>query len=534
MSPEARSIETDVVIIGSGPTGAASAWRLAQGGRAVTVIERGDWFPYETLGRDSPDWELRRGRELNPNPNIRRGRDDYPVDDGDSPIKPMIGNGAGGSSIFWSAHVPRFRPGDFKIKSLDGAGDDWPIGYDDLAPYYAMNEARLGVARVPGDPSMPLHPEPTKPLPTIGAHGRRFAAAFDRLGWHWWPVDLVVGREADDPSTVHCSHIGPCGVGCPSRIRSGADHAYLRDAVASGVKLLTRTRVARLEHDASGRVTHAVCCTDHGMLNVYGKVFVVAANGLGTPRLLLMSASSRHPRGLGNGSGLLGRNLMLHPYGRMDGAFAEPLGAWAPGEKAGIVSFEFYSTRKERGFVRGLKLQLTGGPPPLALACGAVTGKPLPWGPTHHAAFEQRFDRLCGFTVCAEDLAETSNCVTLSPSLRDSDGLPAPRLTYRVSENSRRILDFGLDRAEEVLGEAGSTATFRTQLRSEAGFHLMGTARMGADPAASVTDPFGRCHEVENLFLADASVFVTAAAVNPTATAQALALRQAEHILAHA
>jgi choline dehydrogenase-like flavoprotein len=267
------------------------------------------------------------------------------------------------------------------------------------------------------------------------------------------------------------------------------------------------------------------------MLHVRGRHFVVAANGMGTPRLLLMSSSSRHPQGLGNGSGLLGKNLMLHPYGRVDGLFGELMGAWAPGEKAGIISFEFYSTRPQRGFVRGLKLQLTGGPPPVAIARGAIVGTPLAWGQGHHKAFTDLFDHTCGMTVCAEDLADLDNSITLSPALRDSDGLPAPKMVYRVSENSRRILDFGLDRAEEVFREAGSKATFRTALRAEAGFHIMGTARMGNDPARSVADPFGRSHEVENLFIADASLFVTSACVNPTATAQALALRQADHIL---
>jgi choline dehydrogenase-like flavoprotein len=207
------------------------------------------------------------------------------------------------------------------------------------------------------------------------------------------------------------------------------------------------------------------------------------------------------------------------------------VGAWVTGEKAGIVSYEFYATRPEHGFVRGMKLQLGGGPGPVALARGTVPGRPLPWGAGHHAAFEQSFDRFCGFTVCAEDLAELENRITLSPTLRDVDGCAAPKMIYTVSENSRRILDFGLERAAQVLREAGARRTYPTGLRPEAGFHLMGTTRMGTDPARSVVDPFGRSHDVENLFIADASVFVTAAAINPTATAQALALRMAEHIL---
>jgi choline dehydrogenase-like flavoprotein len=525
-------ISADVVIIGSGPTGAAAAWRLVRAGLDVVCLERGDWFAYDEIRRDDPDWELRRASALHSNPNIRGGRDDAPVDDADSPIKPMIGNAVGGGSIFWSAHVPRFRPEDFRVASLDGVSDDWPLSYDDLAPYYRENERRLGTAFVPGDPSAPPHGNHALTMPTIGAHGRRFAAAFDRLGWHWWPVDLVVGREADEPATVHCTHIGPCDLGCPSRIRSGADRAYMCDAVNLGVRLLTRTRVMRLELDAGDRVAAALCMTGSGPLRVEGRTFILAANGMGTPHLLLASRSEQCPNGLANNSGLVGRNLMLHPYARVDGLFPDAVGAWVAGEKAGIVSFEFYATRAEHGFVRGLKLQLTGGPPPAALARGAVTGEALPWGEGHHDAFENRFDRICGLTICAEDLADENNRITLSDSVMDRDGNPAPRMSYAVSDNSRRILDFGMERAAEVLREAGASELYRTPLRSEAGFHLMGTARMGTDPARSVVDPFGRCHDVPNLFVADASVFVTSAAINPTATAQALALRTADHIIA--
>lgn len=524
-----RDVTADVVVIGAGPTGAAVAWRLASQGIDTVCIDRGAWFDYDALDRGGADWESRRGRKWHSNPNVRRGPYDYPVDDADTPIKPMIGNGVGGSSLYWSAHVPRFRPEDFRVKTLDSVGDDWPVSYDDLATYYE----RWGVASHPGDPSAAPHGENGMTLPTIGAHGRRLASAFDRRGWHWWPVDLVVGRDGDEPQTAHCTHIGPCDLGCPSRVRAGADRAFARDAVAAGARFLTGTRVLRLEHDANWLVTAAICRDEARDFRVNGSRFVISGNGMGTPRLLLLSASKLFPDGLGNRSGLVGHNLMLHPYARVDGHFDEPLGAWVSGEKAGIVSFEFYATRADSGFKRGLKLQLTGGPGPLALARGAVYGDRLPWGAGHHDAFAKRFDHSCGFTVCAEDLAEDHNRISLSEHLVDGDGLPAPKMSYRLSDNSRRILDFGLARAEELLVDAGATQTFHTPLRSEAGFHIMGTARMGTDPNSSVVDPYGRCHDVPNLFLADASVFVTSAAINPTATAQALALRTADFLATH-
>ena len=250
-------LEAEVVVVGSGPTGAAVTWRLATAGLKVICLEKGGWLPVSDLGRDLPDWELRRAREWSSNPNIRCAPEDDPVDDEDTPIKPMIASTVGGTSPHWSAHVPRFRPEDFRVRSLDGVADDWPISYEDLAPYYALNEERWGVAAIPGDPSSPPHGEGALKLPTIGAHGRRVAAAFDRLGWHWWPVDLVVGRDADLPGTVHCTHIGPCDLGCPSRIRSSADRGYMIDAVEAGARLLTRVRVTTLEHDSR---RSCVCC----------------------------------------------------------------------------------------------------------------------------------------------------------------------------------------------------------------------------------------------------------------------------------
>ena len=525
-------MHADVVVIGAGAVGAAAAWRMAGAGLSVICVERGDWVAFDAIDRGGPDWELRRERGLSSNPNIRAHPGEDPVDDADSPIKPMFADAVGGTSVHWSAHIPRFRPEDFRVRSLDGVAEDWPISYDDLAPYYALNEDRWGLAAIPGDPAAPPHGERARRLPTIGAHGRRLAAAFDRLGWHWWPVDLAVGRDADEPGTVHCSHIGPCDLGCPSRVRSCAHHAYMIDAVAAGVRLVTRAKVLHLEHDAGNRVTAAVCDTPDGTVRLCGARFVVAGNGLNTPRLLLLSASGRFPDGMANSSGQLGRNLMLHPHAKVDAVFAGPVGAWARGEKAGIVSYEFYQTVPGREFVRGCKLQLGAGPPPAALANGAVTGTRLPWGRGHHRAFESRFDHICGLTVCAEDLPEAHNRIVLSPTMRDRHGLPAAKMIYRVSENSRRILDHGLDRGEQVFREAGAVATYRKALRDQAGFHLMGTARMGAVPETSVVDAFGQCHDVPNLFVVDGSVFVTSSAANPTATAQAFALRAADHIVA--
>src|SRR4051812_32996903 len=123
-----RTLSADVVVVGSGPTGAAVTWRLAQAGTDVLCVERGHWLDFDAMHTGAPDWEARRAGAYNANPNIRRHADDQPIDDGASPIKPMLASTVGGTSHHWSSHVPRFRPEDFRTASLDGVGADWPIG----------------------------------------------------------------------------------------------------------------------------------------------------------------------------------------------------------------------------------------------------------------------------------------------------------------------------------------------------------------------------------------------------------------------
>ena len=514
-----NDVAAEVAIIGAGPTGAAAAWRLATAGVRVVCVERGGWFDHASVPGDDAERALLAKGPLNPNPNRRRGAADYPIEDDDSPIEPLVGNGVGGGSIWWAAHAPRFRAEDFRVRSEDGVADDWPVTGDELAPWYALNEHRSGLAWRPGDPLGPVRDATPLPLPPIGPAGERVMRAFDRLGWHCWPVDLVVGRDAAAPGAARCTHRGPCHIGCPARIRAGADRAYLEDALAAGARLLTGTRVLALEHDSRARVTAAVCAgREGGRFRVVAERFVLAANGIGTPRLLLASESGACPRGLANGSGLVGRRLMLHPYAWVDGWFPEPFNTPA-GQTSGLVSLEFGATRTERGFVRGSKLQLS-------------VGAPAPGVRFAHREDDAADPRahMAGISVSAEDLPDPENRVALSSTRTDEDGIPLPRLVYRVSRNSRSMLDFGMQRASEALRTAGAVAVVPTRLKTQAGFHLMGTARMGDDPNTSVVDRFGRCHEVANLYIADASTFVTASCLNPTATAQALALRTAARI----
>jgi choline dehydrogenase-like flavoprotein len=232
-----------------------------------------------------------------------------------------------------------------------------------------------------------------------------------------------------------------------------------------------------------------------------------------------------------NGSGRVGRRLMVHPFANVMGLFDEPLRTWNGHIGSKIVCYEFYETDERRDFVRGAKWSLapsTGGPMNAAMPAraGAAT-----WGPGHHERVRERFGHCLSWGIFGEDLPDGENRVTLDEALVDTAGSAAPRVTYTASKNSRRLLDFHVERARESLLEAGARSVDTLTLMRSAGWHLLGTARMGSDPATSVVDPWGKAHDIDNLYVVDGSVFVTAGGVNPTNTISALALRFADGLV---
>jgi choline dehydrogenase-like flavoprotein len=256
-------------------------------------------------------------------------------------------------------------------------------------------------------------------------------------------------------------------------------------------------------------------------------VIVLACNGVGTPRLLLNSVSGRFPKGLANSSGLVGKNLMFHPYAQVYGYVAEPTDSnRAP--PTCLWSKEFYETDPLRGFVRGYTFQFGRGVGPIAEAVASEAKGLLPWGPSHHAAFRRLNGHRVGLSAICEDLPEEHNRVTLDPTLTDSNGIPAPRIDYTISENTRRMMEHGIARARDILTAAGAADLYEQRNPLNSPGHLLGTARMGSNPEQSVVNAWGRSHDVKNLFIVDGSIWVTSGGVNPTSTIQALALYVAD------
>jgi choline dehydrogenase-like flavoprotein len=518
----------DVLIIGAGASGAAVAWSLADTKMRVVCLEQGDWMKSSEFPSAGRDWEARALNDFATNPNRRRRETDYPINGEDSPIQVVNFNGVGGGTILYAGHFPRFHPSDFRVRTLDGLADDWPIDYDTLAPYYDENDRMMGVSGLAGDPAYPPHEPMMPPLP-LGKSGAALARGLNKLGWHWWPSDSAIA-SADYEGRAKCINLAHCTSGCAQGAKASTDITYWPAAIRAGVELRTRCRAREITVNEQGMASGVIYYDANGK-EVFqpAEVVIVACNGVGTPRLLLNSVSAKFPNGIANSSGLVGRNLMFHPYARIFGYFEDELdGNHGPGNC--IWSQEFYETDRSRGFVRGYTFEFNRGQGAINAAIhGLETGR-IPWGDAHHDAYRKLFRHRTGMVAICEDLPEEHNRVTLDSGLKDSNGIPAPKISYTLSENSKRMLDHGIARASEILRAAGAFDVGYESPIAEGGWHLMGTARMGADPSRSVVNEWGRSHDVKNLFIVDGSIFVTSAGVNPTRTIQALALYVADNM----
>lgn len=517
----------DVLIVGAGASGGVAALRLARAGLRVVCLEQGGWTDPAAYPGAGPDWELVARRRWASSPNVRNLPADYPLDLADSDMQLGNYNGVGGGTILYSAVWPRLLPSDFRTYTDLGVADDWPLTYDELLPHYEETDRQFGVAGLGGNPAYPPGADPPLPPLPIGRAGLALARAHARLGWHWWPEYNAI-LSADHDGRHACVQRGACGSGCNEGAKGSTDVTHWPAALAAGVRLVTGARVRRIEVDGRGRARGVTWLDPAGAEHFQAAdVVLCAANGIGTARLLLLSAHSGAPDGLANSSGLVGHRLMVHPGAMIDGYFDDDLQSYRGHFGGQIQSLEFGGTDPGRGFLGGTKWSLspTGGP--LAAAFG-LRGRPV-LGAQHHEHMRARFGRGARWVVLCEDLPDPANRVELSPTLVDGSGIAAPKVTYRISEDTRRATEWSIERATVSLEEAGARVVESVPMGSNS--HLLGTARMGDDRDSSVVDRWGLSHDVPNLGIIDGSVFVTVGAANPTSTICALALRAVEHLL---
>ena len=375
----------DVLIIGAGASGAVLAASLTETRMKILCLEQGDWIRSNEFPTNGRDWEARRYADFDLSPNRRMRDTDYPVNDDNSIMKIANFNGVGGGTILFTAHYPRMHPSDFRVRTLDGVADDWPIDYWTLEPYFAENDRITGVAGLAGDPGYPLH-EPTMPPVPLGKSGTRYAQAMNQLGWHWWPSDISVATTEYN-GRAKCINLGHCTPGCAQGAKASVDITYWPQALRARVELRTRCRVREITTNEHGMASGVVYYDPDGVERFQpAEMVILAANGIGTPRLLLNSASPRFPDGLANSSGLVGKNLMLHPWPQVVGYVEDELDG-DRGPMTVIWSKQFYETDPSRDFVRGYTLQFNRGTGPVNEAITSMIAGRLPWGGDHHRAF---------------------------------------------------------------------------------------------------------------------------------------------------
>ena len=523
--------ETDVLIIGSGPGGAGVAKKLAAAGMRVICLEQGPWVTGSEHPHYHNEWEIEKQRGWAYDPNVRQLPEDYPVT---GKTTPYMMNNVGGSTMHYAGHWPRYKPADFRKGTEHGLEGtiDWPISYEDLASFYDENDAVYGISGIIGDPSYPDRKNAERdPAVLPGKLGLRFARAATELGWHWWPSDNAVitkpreNREADLAD-------GNALSGCPRGSLSTPTVAHWPYAIRDGADLRTMARVEKINAEG-GRAT-GVTYIDRNTgarHEVRAKIVVLAANGIGSPRLLLMSEQNGHPHGLANSNGLVGKYLMHHIFAFCDSWFDQPLEGFKGSFGAPLYSHEFYHTDTNRGFVNGFGMQVARSFGSAYAAMGTHTGHIAPWGVSHREFFKDHFANHMMVFMFGEDLPVETNCVTLDREVTDSDGLPAPHVVWEPHENDIALANYGIERIFDATRAVGAVETNDTGvLNPPPGWHLMGTCRMGNNPEDSVTNKWNQTWDLPNLFVVDGSSLTTGGAVNPTSTIGALSVRCAEYI----
>lgn len=561
----------EAIIIGSGPAGSIAAHELAAQGWSVTVLERGrnlrpgfGEVESRDLGTLYASDEIKTTRHFGfPHPRLEplTGRSQAEAAEGIARSVQgshvTLGAAVGGTSLHYNAKFPRFWRQDFSQLSDLGPVEgtqvaDWPIGYDDLAPYYDEVERVIGVqGDVAQMPARTLEQAPRSgpfvmpPNPT-GYAARLLARGAMNVGWQPYPYPAAVNSQVFDGRPA-CNSCGQCSsFGCPINARGDALVSYLNPAARSGrVRVIERALVYRIETTADGRRATDVRYYDrHGQArSLRADKVLLAASPVQTARLLLLSANGAHPLGLGNRSDQVGRNMMFHYFTIGGAAFAQDV---QPG-RAQSTTVEIddlvgpFTGPAVRAlgvpYIKGGLIQV-GGSVPLLQEAYQIAGFGLPPGLPHKALMQLGLirSRLAAIQFVGEDLPQAANRVDLDPGVRDWRGLPVPRVTWAPHAHEKAGAAYTapllLAMLQATPGATGAIV-LPDPLLSDAptlSAHHAGTARFGNDPQTSVCDRWGRLHDCDNVHVVDGSLFPTFPGFNPTLTILASSLRIARAI----
>jgi choline dehydrogenase-like flavoprotein len=536
----------DAIVIGAGAGGGVAAGVLAEAGKRVLLLEQGGHLP----GSRAPHDHLRNQRFARYGHNAGPDPDGHPrvaVDlDGQArlvrPFETAYQNNAavvGGGTRIYGGMAWRFLPDDFRMASLYGVPDrsslaDWPLTYADLAPAYERAEWEVGVAG-DGEASARIWPRrvgyPLPPLP-VSPQGRHLRLGAAQLGWEAFTIPALINTApyGGRPACIQCQYC--IGVPCPVEAKNGTHNTLIARALASGrCDLLTEAVAERIDTDAAGRVTGVTYIDAAGQRHtVRAEVVICAGGAIETSRLLLASATGRHPRGLGNAHDQVGRHLQGHTYPFALGLMPEPVyDGLGPGMSTATVRFNHGND----GVVGGGAL--TDDMVEMPIRFWHLNLPPdLPrWGLENKRFMRENFTRLIRVASPVHEIPNPEARVTLDPSVRDRWGRPVARLSGAMHPETLRTAAFMLARAQEWLAASGALRVWgrMPRLKLSGGQHQAGTCRMGHNPRTSVTDPWGRVHGHDNLLVADGALHVTNGGFNPVLTIMALAFRVAGRLV---
>jgi gluconate 2-dehydrogenase alpha chain len=545
-------VTVDAVIVGSGPGGATVADVLTAAGWSVVIVEKGrnhlldpDNLAQPAFDYSNDEIKFHNRYFLGPDPLVEPRTFRSEEADGD---RVHVGEfnsvptTVGGGGVHADGKVPRFRADDFRLLSQFGPQPDadvadWPLDYDELEPYYAEVERAIGVAGTEGanpfaEPRSGPFPMPSG-APMFGA--LRSSEAAEKLGYHPYPAPTAVNSVPYD-SRPACNNCGFCAFfGCPIHAK-GDPIAMLQRTMGTGrAELLAETFVSRVRIEGRRATGVDLVGPDGTERFLPARHVVVAAGAIETPRLLLLSGLD-HP--------LIGRYLMTHfqtitagsmpyrTYGERGRAVTHVHDDMIVGDEASRAA----AAEAGLPWMRGGLVEHSGGGLPI------MEAKHMPWGEHHTEIMASSPIRrgLWAFIMQGEDLPYATNRVDLDPAVKDARGFPVARVTYKPGKHELVASAHYSPRLMAILDEMGAQWTAGTTSPGTGNAslpeaipesrHNMGTVRMGPDPATSVVDPQGRIHDLDNVVIADSSVFVTSAGYGPTLTLAALAARAA-HLL---
>ncbi|AKH99039.1 choline dehydrogenase-like flavoprotein [Hoeflea sp. IMCC20628] len=534
----ANNITADILIIGTGVAGAIAGAKLAAKGLSVAFLESGKRIDrYDAVEKF---WNAKIKVPESAYPNdptashpLTHKPEDFYQQMGPELFRSTYIKVVGGTTWHWLGTTLRNLPSDFKLKSLYGHGVDWPISYDDLEPFYMAAENEIGVAGDSaedlGSPRSGEFPMPQIPMTYLDKH---FASALD--GTAYQVRSTPQGRNSvyrqDRPE---CCGNNSCIPVCPIQAKYDAT-VHVALAEQAGAKVHEQTTATKLNVGEDGQIASVDFRRADGTTGTAsGKVVIVAAHALETPRLLLNSAQEKAPNGVANSSDQVGRNLMDHPSRLSWAMAAEPVWPYrGPLATSGIENLRDGDFRKERGAFR---IEIgndghswpTGAPTTTAadLAANGLRGEEL------DAAIKDATSRQIRLASLVEQSPDAENRVTLDPEKRDANGVPLPRIHYDFDDYTRKGLDAAEAAHEEVFAALGATDVQHSPVIQGSG-HIIGTVRMGSDAKSAVVDADLRSFDHRNLFLLGSGTFPTSATANPTLTIAALSLRAVDAIAA--